>query len=359
MTLSMIDQFEFERIAQSQSSLARRGRLHTAHGVINTPVFMPVGTQGTVKALTPELLESCDVEVILSNTYHLALRPGGDLIESFDGLHSFMNWNKPILTDSGGFQVFSLAQTRQIADHGVTFNSHLDGRPITFTPRSVIDLQRQFNSDIMMPLDICTPYPATEKEVAIDLQRTHSWEQVAYEYWREAPNNQWLFAIVQGGMYPSLRTQSVDFLTQFDFPGYAIGGVSVGEPFNEMTAILAHTLSLLPVQKPRYVMGVGLPENLEFAIHHGADMFDCVLPTRLARHGQVFIGQKRVNIKRAEFKLDKTPIDPKCNCYTCQNYSKAYLRHLFVSGELLSHTLLSVHNIYTLVQFVADIRGKI
>tara|TARA_B100001113_G_C21063519_1_gene602279 strand:- start:77 stop:1144 length:1068 start_codon:yes stop_codon:yes gene_type:complete len=355
----MNNKFKFECIKKSHSSFARQGYLHTNHGIIKTPVFMPVGTQGSVKALTPEMLESSDVEIILSNTYHLALRPGGELIESFNGLHSFMNWNKPILTDSGGFQVFSLAKNRKITDNGVTFNSHLNGSPITFTPKSVIDLQRQFNSDIMMPLDICTAYPASEKQVIADLKRTHAWEEQAYHYWQSSTNNQWLFAIIQGGMYPHLRTQSVNFLTQFDFPGYAIGGVSVGESFDEMTAILTHTLSLLPDQKPRYIMGLGLPENLEFAIHHGADMFDCVLPTRLARHGQVFIGKQRINIKRAEFKLDKTPIDSKCHCYTCQNYSKAYLRHLFISGELLSHTLLSIHNIYTLIQFVKKIRNNI
>jgi queuine tRNA-ribosyltransferase len=355
----MTTEFKFEITHTSTASQARRGKLYTAHGVINTPVFMPVGTQASVKSLTPEQLESSGAEVILSNTYHLSLRPGSEVIASFGGLHSFMNWNKPILTDSGGFQVFSLSKTRKITPTGVIFNSHIDGRPITFTPRSVIDLQRQFNSDIMMPLDICTPYPATQKETETDLMLTHQWEKEAIEYWQQNTHNQWLFAIVQGGMYPELRTKSADFLTQLNFPGYAIGGVSVGEVPDKIMSILAHTLPLLPQEKPRYVMGLGLPENLEFAINHGADMFDCVLPTRVARHGQVFMGDNRVNIKRAEFTLDKMPIDRHCQCYTCQNYSRAYLRHLFMAGELLSHTLLSIHNIYTLINKVKTISATI
>lgn len=358
MTVSE-SEFKFEITKTSTSSQARRGKLHTAHGIINTPVFMPVGTQAAVKALTPEMLEDCNAEIILSNTYHLSLRPGSTIIETHGGLHPFMNWNKPILTDSGGFQVFSLSKTRKINDTDVTFKSHIDGSPITFTPTSVIDLQRQFNSDIMMPLDICTPHSATEAQTKKDLIRTHQWEKEAYNYWQENPNNQWLFAIVQGGMFPKLRTESASFLTQFEFPGYAIGGVSVGESRQEMESIIAHTLPLLPNHKPKYIMGVGLPENLDYAIHHGADMFDCVIPTRIARHGQIFIGSKRVNIKRAEFKTDTTKIDSTCHCYTCQHYSKAYLRHLFISGELLSHTLLSIHNIYTLINRVTKIRNNI
>ena len=353
------NQFEFELLAKCKSTHARAGRLHTPHGVINTPVFMPVGTQGSVKALTPEMLTACDVEVILSNTYHLSIRPGGNLIAGFDGLHDFMNWKKPILTDSGGFQVFSLSKSCRVHESGVSFQSHIDGSRLEFNPKMVIDLQRQFNSDIMMPLDICTAFPASQKKVAADLVKTHQWQKIAYEYWQESPNNQWLFAIVQGGVYPSLRNESVSYLRQFNFPGYAIGGVSVGEPFDDMKAVLRPTLAGLPESKPRYVMGIGLPENLEYAIQHGADMFDCVLPTRLARHGQVFMGKNRVNIKRAEFTLDQSPIDKTCRCYTCQHYSRAYLRHLFISGELLSHTLLSIHNIYYLVHFVKSIRRNI
>jgi queuine tRNA-ribosyltransferase len=349
----------FEILKKSKTSKARAGILHTPHGPINTPVFMPVGTQGTVKSMTPQHLHDCNTQIILGNTYHLSLRPGADNLEAFGGLHQWIGWNKPILTDSGGFQVFSLSKIRKIKDEGVTFQSHIDGTKHLFTPKSVIDLQLKFGSDIMMPLDICTPYPATEEQTLKDLHKTHAWEQEAADYWRSKQTKNLLFAIVQGGMYPHLRDQSVETLTKLDLPGYAIGGVSVGEPIDKMYPIIAHTTPQLPENKPRYLMGVGLPENLKFAIEQGIDMFDCVLPTRLARHGQVFTSQGKLTIKNEQFKLDQAPIDPTCTCYTCTHFSKSYLRHLFMAKELLAMTLLSIHNVHYLIHFVDKIRQEI
>ena len=349
----------FELIKKSKTSKARAGILHTPHGPIETPVFMPVGTQGTVKSLTPQHLHDVNAQIILSNTYHLALRPGSKLIKEAGGLHKWIAWPKPILTDSGGFQVFSLSKMRKITDTGVTFQSHIDGTKHLFTPKSVIDLQHDFGTDIMMPLDICTPYPATEEQTLKDLQITHAWEQEAADYWRTKNTPQLLFAIVQGGMYPHLRDQSVEALTKLDLPGYAIGGVSVGEPIDKMYPIIAHTTPQLPENKPRYLMGVGLPENLEFAIAQGIDMFDCVLPTRLARHGQVFTSEGKLTIKNERYKQDFLPLDGTCTCYTCTHFSRSYLRHLFMAKELLAMTLLSLHNVHYLIQFVQKIREDI
>ncbi len=351
--------FQFEIIAKDPHSNARAGLLHTPHGTIKTPVFMPVGTQATVKGMTPKHIKDTNAQIILSNTYHLALRPGGALIEKLGGLHPFIQWDGPILTDSGGYQVFSLRGRRKITEEGVTFQSHLDGSRHSFTPKTVIDLQRQFNSDIMMPLDICSPYPSSEAQTRKDMLLTHQWEKEALEYWKSDTRNQWLFAIVQGGMYPHLRQESAQYLSDLQFPGYAIGGVSVGEPIDLLNEIMTTTAALLPEDKPRYVMGIGLPENFDHAIQAGIDMFDCVIPTRLARHGQVFIGKERVNIKREEFKEDPTPLDPSCPCYTCQQFSKAYLRHLYQAKEILSCTLLSIHNVTALVQYVAQKREEI
>ena len=333
--------------------------MHTAHGAIETPVFMPVGTQATVKALTTEMLDSAGCQILLANTYHLALRPGPDLLDASGGLHGFMNWKKPILTDSGGFQVFSLKGLRKIDQEGVTFSSHLDGKAVRFTPKHVIDLQRAFRSDIMMPLDICTPYGESEDAVRRDMATTTEWEKEARDYWQENPNNQHLFGLVQGGMYESCRTEHAQELSELNFPGYAIGGVSVGEPLEDMHRIIAHTTPLLPSEKPRYLMGVGLPENLSYAIDQGIDMFDCVVPTRSARHGQVFSSEGKFSIKNAQYKTDQSPLDPACSCYTCQHYSKAYLRHLYMAKELLGHTLLSLHNIHYLIHFVKAIRHRI
>lgn len=352
-------EFKFEIIKEDPNSKGRAGILHTPHGPLETPVFMTVGTQATVKGVTTQQLQEMDVPILLSNTYHLALRPGPDLIEAHGGLHKFMNWDKPILTDSGGYQVFSLANQRKITQEGVTFKSHIDGSKHLFTPKSVIDIQRKLNSDIMMPLDICTEYPATKKKVAADLAITHAWEKEAIEYWRNSNTPQWLFAIVQGGMYKDLRQESAETLANMNFPGYAIGGLSVGEPTDILEEYIAYTAPLLPKEKPKYVMGLGLPENLEFAIAQGVDMFDCVIPTRLARHGQVFRQNERINIKKQCFKDDLTPIDDSCACYTCKHYSKAYLRHLFIAKEILAATLMSIHNIYTLVNKVKTIRNSI
>lgn len=350
----------FEIVAQDALSHARAGILHTAHGAIETPAFMPVGTQSTVKGLTPEMVKNTGAQIILANTYHLSLRPGGDLLERFGGLHPWMHWDKPILTDSGGFQVFSLSGIRKIQDDGVVFASHLDGRKIHFTPRHVIGLQRQFGSDIMMPLDICTPYGATRDQTATDMAITLRWEQEALSVWQENPGQQQLFAIVQGGMFEDLRSACAEALSALPFSGFAIGGVSVGEPIEEMARIMAHTAPLLPYDKPRYVMGIGLPENLDAAIRAGVDMFDCVLPTRLARHGQFFAEHgQRHNIRNQRFREDKDPLDTTCQCYTCSHYSRAYLRHLVVAKEMLGATLLSIHNIAYLVAFVRGYRERI
>lgn len=350
---------EFELIKKCSKTKARVGRLHTAHGSIDTPVFMPVGTQATVKALTPQHLEDVGSQIILSNTYHLALRPGPELIEAHGGLHPFMNWEKPILTDSGGFQVFSLEGIRDIDDAGVTFRSHLDGSKHRFTPKKVIDLQRSFRSDIMMPLDICTPYGASERQVLSDMARTTEWEREAFKYWQDDPRDQLLFGLVQGGMHETLREEHAGTLSEMDFSGFAIGGVSVGEPIEDMHRITAFTAPLLPEEKPRYLMGVGLPENLDFAIAQGIDMFDCVVPTRLARHGQVFSSAGKLTIKNAQYATDLSPLDEHCHCYTCQNFSKAYLRHLFMAREILAMTLLSLHNVQYLIRYVDQIREAI
>ncbi len=349
----------FELIKHSKQSKARAGIFHTAHGPILTPVFMPVGTQATVKSLTPNMIEESSAQIILSNTYHLALRPGIELIKQFGGLHRFMGWNKPILTDSGGYQVFSLAKMRKITPQGVTFQSHIDGSKHHFTPQSVVDLQLGFNSDILMPLDICTGHPSTYDQTLKDLLITTNWETQAFEHWQKYATTQQLFAIVQGGMYPELREKSAQALTKLDFSGFAIGGVSVGEPLDQLEHITAFTANLLPQNKPRYLMGVGQPGNLTFSIAHGIDMFDCVIPTRLARHAQALTSQGKINIKNKQYTSDKTPLDPQCACYTCTTFSKAYLRHLMMAKELLGHTLMSLHNVHFLVHYVKKIRQEI
>ncbi len=350
----------FRVIKSSIYSRARVGELTTNHGVIETPVFMPVGTQATVKGLTPDQVKATGAQIILSNTYHLMLRPGVDLIRSFGGLHQFMNWNGPILTDSGGFQVFSLSAMRKINQGGVTFKSHIDGSAHVMTPESVVDLQLGFNSDIMMPLDICTPYPATEEQTAQDMARTIEWELAAYRHWKENQSGQLLFAIVQGGTYPHLRKACANALTEVGFPGYAIGGVSVGEPIESIRSVIEAVSPMLPDVAPRYVMGLGLPENLRHAISHGIDMFDCVIPTRLARHGQFFVeAGRRVNIRNRQFFDDLRPLDMDCDCLACCQFSRAYIRHLMVAGEMLGATLLSIHNIRFLVRLVDEIRAEL
>lgn len=350
---------KFEIIRQSQHSKARAGILHTNHGPIKTPVFMPVGTQGSVKALTWDMLHEINTQIVLANTYHLALRPGIDLIKELGGLHQFINWDKPILTDSGGFQVFSMPNMRKISEDGVAFKSHIDGSTQYFNPEKVVDLQLGFNSDILMPLDICSAYPNDREKTLRELTITTQWEARAKTHWESRHNGNILFAIVQGGFYKEYREQSANALTAIDFPGYAIGGVSVGEPIDQMEEIIRFTVDFLPESKPRYLMGVGLPENFDFAIRQGIDMFDCVIPTRLARHGQVFTNNGRKNITNQQFSNDPTPIDPNCDCYTCKRFSKAYLRHLIRSKEISGITYLTYHNVYFLVRYVENIRNKI
>ncbi len=354
-----MEENRFKILAKDPESSARRGELWTRHGNVQTPVFMPVGTLGSVKSLTPKQVEETGAQIILGNTYHLNLRPGAGTIERLGGLHKFMNWRRPILTDSGGFQVFSLAKLRKITDAGITFSSHLDGAKISLTPRSCLEIQRALGSDIAMVLDICPPFPASEKSVAEANETTIRW---AKEFRGNAEESGFLaaghhvFAIVQGGIYDNLRRDCAERLAEMNFPGYAIGGVSVGEPEPEMLQQVAASTPFLPQNKPRYVMGVGTPPQLLKMISLGADMFDCVMPTRLARHGTAFTPAGTINIKNERFKFDETPLVENLENYTCKNFSKAYLRHLFVSGEMLSSTLLSIHNIHFFQNLMKEAR---
>jgi queuine tRNA-ribosyltransferase len=346
--------FTFKLI--NRSSRARAGVFHTPHGNINTPIFAPVGTQATVKAVTPAQLKELGANLILANTYHLYLRPGDTLIADFGGLHEFMNWTGPILTDSGGYQIFSLADTRKIDQDGVTFKSHIDGSEHFFSPEKAIQIQENLGADIIMAFDECAPpYDRNYNERA--LERTHTWVEKCLEV-KKRPD-QALFGIVQGGIFPDLREQSAEFITSLGFPGHAIGGLSVGETKAEMHQILEVVDKILPEDKPRYLMGVGTPEDLVNGVLRGIDIFDCVLPTRLARHNAAFTRTGRINLVNATFAKDPTPIDEKCNCYTCKNFSRAYLRHLINAKEILSATLLSIHNLYTLIQLTHKIRQTI
>jgi queuine tRNA-ribosyltransferase len=324
---------------------ARTGTLVTAHGVIETPVFMPVGTQGTVKSLAPTDLTDMGAQIILGNTYHLYLRPGDDLVARLGGLHHFMGWNGPILTDSGGFQVFSLAGLRQIAEEGVTFASHIDGSRHLFSPEKVVSIQQNLGSDIMMVLDECVPYGADRAYTEKSLALTSRWAKRCRDAHPVGHNGQLLFGIVQGGFYQDLRARSAAEITGIGFDGYALGGLSVGESRPEMYDILNATTPLLPVDRPRYLMGVGAPRDLLAGMAAGIDMFDCVLPTRNARNGTLFTSHGKVNIKRAEYREDPSPLDPDCPCYACRTFSKAYLRHLYIARELLSYRLNTLHNL--------------
>jgi len=332
----------------------RLGTITTDHGVIDTPIFMPVGTLGSVKSVSVEDLDHCKVQIILGNTYHLYLRPGCEVIEHMEGLHEFIRWNKPMLTDSGGFQFFSLAKLAKFTDSGVSFQSHIDGSRHVFSPEKAIEIQMVLGADIMMSLDFCMGYPATEKQAMEALNITSMWAKRGFDFWQEKGSLNNLFGIVQGGMYKHLRTLSAGQLTGIDFPGFAIGGLSVGEPKEIMYEMAAHTLPLLPVDKPRYIMGVGTPEDLVELVGMGCDMFDCVMPSRNARNGQLFTSRGTINIPNAKFRLDKAPIDKNCNCYTCRNYSRSYLRHLYKSRELLAYRLNTIHNIY----YYLDLMGK-
>jgi len=338
----------FEIQATCPYTGARAGLLHTGHGTIETPVFMPVGTQGTVKGLSPrDLIDDLDAKIILANTYHLFLRPGHERIERLGGLHKFMAWPRPILTDSGGFQVFSLDTLRKVSEEGVLFHSHLNGDAHMFTPESTVDIQLALGSDIMMVLDECLAYPATHAAARDSMQRTVRWARQAFTHYerRQKGFDCALFPIVQGSMFADLREECVEALLELNAPGYAIGGLSVGEPRDlsqQMTAIAA---PLLPCDRLRYVMGVGMPEELPQYVAHGVDMMDCVLPSRNARNGYLFTSQGKVVIKNAKYLEDESALDPACACYTCRTFSKAYLRHLFQAGEILFSTLATLHNI--------------
>ncbi len=337
-------------VLENTSGDARSGRIITDHGVFQTPAFMPIGTQGSVKAMTPASLEDIGAEIILSNTYHLYLRPGVEILHQSGGLHKFMNWCHPILTDSGGYQVFSLADLRKIEEEGVQFRSHLDGSLHKFTPESVVDIQRYIGSDIMMVLDECTPFPC-EKEYAVKSnEMTLRWAERCQNRFRSSKglydHSQTLFGIVQGSIYPEIREHSARVLAEMDFEGYAIGGLAVGEPAEQMYEMVEVCNNILPQTKPRYLMGVGTPQNLLEAIDRGVDMFDCVLPTRNGRNAQFFSKNGTINITNARYKDDFSPIDHDCGCYTCKNFTRAYIRHLFMVREILALQLATIHNLY-------------
>ena len=352
--------FEFAVTARDPATKARAGRLRTPHGDILTPVFMPVGTQGSVKALCQEDLRSIGASIILGNAYHLYLRPGLEILESAGGLHRFMNWERPILTDSGGFQVFSLAKMRKVTPDGVRFQSHIDGSAHFLTPESVVDIQTVIGADIVMCFDECTEYPVSQDDAAASMRLSMEWAARCKTRWAEREaNQQALFGIVQGSTYEDLRRESVDRLREIDFPGYAVGGVSVGESKNEMARIMAFTTPLLPEQKPRYVMGVGTPEDFLTGVENGVDMFDCVMPTRNARNGSLFTSEGRINIKNTRFQRDLGPLDPACQCPVCRTYSRAYLSHLFRSGEILALRLNTLHNLFFMLELAANAREAI
>jgi len=348
---------EFKLLKKHSHSSARLGVLTTARGKINTPCFMPVGTQATVKALTSENLESIGAQIILGNTYHLYLRPGHELIQSLGGLHKFMNWHHPILTDSGGYQVFSMNKLTEVTEEGVNFKSHIDGSSHFISPEKAIEIQKALGADIIMAFDEPTPYPSDIATTQKSLQLTTRWAKRCKDALQS--ETQSLFGIVQGGMHPRLRKESAEQITELDFPGYAIGGLSVGEEkylMNDMTEL---TAALLPESKPRYLMGVGTPENLLTCSSMGVDMFDCVMPTRNARNGYLFVTDGKINIKNSQYKNDPEPLDSNCPCYTCKNYSRAYLRHLIMAGEILAMHLLTLHNSAFYQNWMQSIRQAI
>jgi queuine tRNA-ribosyltransferase len=346
--------FEYEIIARQ--GRARAGVFHTPHGNLPTPVFAPVGTQAVVKTLTPAQLGELGASLVLANTYHLYLRPGDELVAELGGLHTFMRWPRPLLTDSGGYQVFSLAQTRKVDKDGVTFKSHVDGTTHRFTPEKSIAIQENLGADIIMAFDECAD-PNDHTYIPKAMERTHCWAKRCLAAKRRA--DQALFGILQGGVNPDLRAASAQFIGSLDFPGHAIGGLSVGETKVETYAMLDLVNGILPEDKPRYLMGVGTPEDLIEGVRRGVDIFDCVLPTRLARHHAVFSQEGRLNLMNAVFARDKRPIDETCTCYTCQTFSRAYLRHLIAVKELLASTLLSIHNLHALIRLMSEIRAAI
>jgi len=348
------ENFTYDIIAKDGQ--ARAGVFHTPHGDLETPVFAPVGTQATVKAMTPAQLEEVGASLVLANTYHLYLRPGADLVAEFGGVHNFMHWQRPMLTDSGGFQVFSLAEIRRIDEDGVDFKSHIDGSMQRLTPEKSIQVQEKLGADIIMAFDECAP-PYDREYSQRAMQRTHNWARRCIE--AKSRPDQALFGIVQGGIFPDLRRQSAEFIASLGLPGHAIGGLSVGETKPEMHAMIEEVNAILPPEKPRYLMGVGAPEDLVNGILRGIDIFDCVLPTRLARHGAALTSSGRMNLVNACHAADHRPIEETCGCYTCQHFSRAYLRHLIISKEILAATLVSIHNTHLLLQLARSARQAI
>ena len=348
----------YELLHIDKSTGARRGIVHTQHGDIQTPVFMPVGTQATVKSMTPEELKEIGAQIILSNTYHLYLRPGHEIVKQAGGLHKFMNWNRPILTDCGGFQVFSLSDLRTISEDGVEFRSHLDGSKHFFSPEKVMEIEEALGADIIMSFDECVKYPETYEYTKNSMERTTRWARRCKEAHKNT-DKQALFGIIQGGFYEDLREKSAKDLIELDFPGYAIGGISVGEPKEEFLKMLYYTTPLMPENKPRYLMGVGTPDYLIEAAIAGIDMCDCVLPTRIARNGTAMTWNGKVVVRNATYEKDWGPIDSECDCYACKNYTRAYIRHLIKANEILGVRLLSIHNIYFLTKLMERVRIEI
>ena len=347
----------YELLHIDKTTGARRGIVHTPYGDVQTPIFMPVGTQATVKSMTVEELKENGAQIILSNTYHLYLRPGEKLVKKAGGLHKFMRWDRPILTDSGGFQVFSLNELRDISEEGVEFKSHLDGSKHFFSPEKVMQIEEDLGADIIMAFDECCPYPSTYEYTKNSMERTTRWAKRCKQ--AHKTTNQALFGIIQGGFYEDLREKSAKDLIELDFPGYAIGGISVGEPKEEFLKILKFTAPIMPENKPRYLMGVGTPDYLLEAVMAGIDMCDCVLPTRIARNGTAMTSQGKVVVRNATYAEDFTPLDPECDCYTCKNYTRAYIRHLVKCNEILGVRLLSIHNIKFLTNLMERVRIEI
>jgi queuine tRNA-ribosyltransferase len=349
---------KYELIKECKNTRARLGRVHTPHGIIDTPAFMPVGTQATVKAMSPDELKDIGAQIILGNTYHLYIRPGHKLIEDFGGLHGFMNWDRPILTDSGGFQVFSLNELRKISEEGVEFKSHLDGSKHFFTPEFVMEIEESLGADIMMAFDECIPYPCEKDYARKSIERTIRWLKRCKKAHTKT-DKQALFGIVQGGTYKDLRIESAKMTVDVDLPGYAVGGLSVGEPKEVMNEVLEYTVPLLPKDKPRYLMGVGSPDSLIDGVIRGIDMFDCVLPTRIARNGTVMTSKGKLVVRNAEYARDSMPLDENCDCYTCRNFSRAYIRHLIKAGEILGGRLTTIHNLRFLQNLMTNVRTAI
>lgn len=350
---------EFKLIKKCSETSARLGLIKTDYGDVETPVFLPVGTQGAVKTISFEELKEIGVQILLANTYHLYLKPGIEVIKRLGGLHKFTGWDRPILTDSGGYQIFSLEGLTKITEEGVKFNSHIDGSEIFFTPEEITTIQINLGADIIMCFDECIPYPCEYTVTKEKTERTNRWAKRCKKIWLKNKKRTALFGIVQGGVYEDLRRKAAEELVEMDFPGYAIGGVSVGEPKEIMLNVIEWVEKYLPERKPRYLMGVGKPEDIILAVERGMDIFDCILPTRLGRNGTAFTSAGRIIIKNSEYKFDTSPLDSECMCFTCRNYTKAYLRHLFSAGEILGMRLLSYHNLFFYTKLMEEIRKSL